>query len=121
MEFHNRVAFTPGSVLHRFELKTQSYSTITQTSLKALTALGITLITLESAARAQELNASTSVVQVRQAHQGSLHVGHFEQGVLHDQLVSALLAFHDVVVATQEDLPLDAREILYANLWNLYE
>ena len=109
------------SVLEQFELRAESQSTFTAAPMKAMTALGILLLAAQSSASAMVARPATEAVQIRDTNQESGQTIGLNEFLSHQKLVSALIAFHDAVVASQEDLPPAALEVLYVNLWELYE
>ena len=97
--------------------RSDSRSTFASTSTSTTTAL--TILLLSSQAMAVRL-PSTPIVEVRITNRPSGQTIVSNEGVSPHSLMSALIQFHDRIVASQEDLPPEAAKVLYSNLWELY-
>lgn len=109
-----------GCDLDAVEARFEGSGTVSQTTLATMTALGLVLLSGQYSVAAQAREMPDTGVGVpgltRSSAQDSDPTLFSESA-----LVSALLEFHDHLLARQQELPQRAREVLHSNLWQLYE
>jgi hypothetical protein len=103
----------------RLDAESEGRQAASQASFTRATALGLFLLVAQHSAHAQ-LTAEPLLLQVPGLHQQAA-----QSAVLIDvreiDIIRALVEFHDRLLATQEELSVEARDVLHKNLWNLYE
>lgn len=105
--------------LDRLDAAFEGDDTGSQVSRAGATALGLLLLVAQYGANAQ-FTVERSAIQLPGLHQESAQtlspISLSELDVL-----NALLELHERLVATQQELPSDAKDLLYGNLWRLYD
>jgi hypothetical protein len=101
------------------ELKAESASSFSQTSVGA-TALGLLLLGFP--ASAPMLGGTAPVPFVRLSlSEGASQATEIIPIPTDHQLLVALVELHERVASNQQDLPADARAVLYDSLWQMYD
>jgi hypothetical protein len=106
-------------MFERLALRAEAESTSSLSVTRAITALGLVMLLADPVEIAKQRPRPT--LELHQGSQSSGQAIELSDRVDGNEFVAAFLSFHDAVLATQEDLPAPAREVLYSNLWQLYE
>jgi hypothetical protein len=108
----------PTSALEKLDRGLEAKKTSSQASFVLFSAVSLSLWAAQSAAYAR-LRGEDAHMQQPISHQASAQV--VSPAAERDaDIVDAILRLHDRLLTEQEELPPDARRILYENLWQLY-
>lgn len=108
----------PTAVLEGIDRSLEAKATISQVSFMGATALSLGILAAQCAEYAR-LRGEDTHMRPATSHQASAQAVAPAVDRSAD-IMDAILRLHDRLLAEQEELPPDARRILYENLWQLY-